>query len=97
MFITKGHFLSPYTRVVKNDEVLSFIHSIDTDLSVCIRIVGFDEADQTPLLDLIKVDLVYFVTEGMPSQLLDLIPEDLIRYKTDEDFQNEQSANRRSD
>lgn len=86
MFITKGHFLSPYTRVMKNGKSISLIQSVDTDLMVCIRIVGFDEVDETPILDLIKIDKVAFITEGMPGHLLDLLPDDIEKYDTEEDF-----------
>lgn len=75
MFITKGHFLSPFIRVLKNGQPLNMLHSIDTDLLVAIRVVGFDGDEETPLLDLVKVDEVQFVTDKMPSQLQDMLPE----------------------
>lgn len=76
MFITKGHFLSPYVRVLKDGEILGMLYSVDTDLMVAIRIVGFDEEDETPLLDLVKVDDIQFLTDGMPSHLKDLLPKE---------------------
>lgn len=77
MFITKGHFLSPFTVVIKDNKEVGMLHSVDTDMLVAIRIVGFDENDKTPLIDLVKVDKVFFKTENMPSHLSDLIPNNL--------------------
>lgn len=75
MFITKGHFLSPFIRAYKKEKQLTMLHSIDTDLMAAIRIVGFDQDEQTPVLDLVKIDKVHFVTDQMPSHIQDLIPD----------------------
>lgn len=78
MFITKGHFLSPFVRVMKNGKQISMLQSVDTDLMVAIRVAGYDEDNETPLLDLVKVDEVQYITSRMPSQLQDLLPEGAI-------------------
>lgn len=75
MFITKGHFLSPFVQVIKNGKPLKLIHSIDTEMLVAIRVVGFESETEAPILDLVKVDEVQFVSDRMPSQLQELLPE----------------------
>lgn len=85
MFITKGHFLSPYARAYKNEKLLKSLHSLDTDLMVAIRIVGFDEQENTPILDLVKVDKIVFAINNMPSQLEDLLPNNFERIEEKED------------
>ena len=85
MFITKGHFLSPFVRVLKDNKVLGMLYSVDTDLMVAIRIVGFDEKDETPLLDLVKVDDIQFITDGMPSHVQDLLPPNFKIYSSEEE------------
>jgi hypothetical protein len=81
MFITKGHFLSPYAKVYKDGEILGMLHSVDTDLLVAIRIVGFEQNEQnegSAILDLVKIDKVAFSTQGMPSQIKELLPKDVL-------------------
>lgn len=81
MFITKGHFLSPFTIVYKDEQPVGMLHSVDTDLCVAIRIVGFEEDEdgqKNPVLDLVKIDKVMFSTIGMSSQIKDLLPKDAL-------------------
>jgi hypothetical protein len=74
MYITQGHFLSPFTVVIKDDKPINRLMAIDTDLMVVTRLVGYDPDDGLPIIDLVTVDKVLFVTEGMPQNLLDIIP-----------------------
>ena len=76
MFITKGHFLSPFVRVIRGGKPMDMLHSVDTDMLVAIRVVGFDKDNETPILDLVKVDEIQYLTARMPSHLQDLLPKD---------------------
>lgn len=84
MFITTGHFLSPFTMVLRKEKVLGLVHSVDTDLMVAIRIVGFNSEEETPILDLVSVDYVCFITTGMPGHLEDLLPDGIDTYSREE-------------
>lgn len=84
MFITKGHFLSPFVRVIKNGNPLGMLYSVDTDLLVAIRIVGFDEDTEAPLFDLVEVDEVQFIVDEMPENLRELLPLDFKAVSLDE-------------
>ena len=75
MYITEGHFLSPFIVVLKDGEPVGRLISVDTDLKAGIRIVGFDPEDGSPLTDLVAVDEVIFITEDMSDDLQNLIPE----------------------
>lgn len=83
MFITKDHFISPFARVIKNKKIQSMLQAVDTDLMVATRVVGMDN-DGQPIIDLVKVDKVCFITEGMPSHLQDLIPANFELFDSDE-------------
>lgn len=73
MYICQGHFLADYILVIKDEKPLGRIISVDTDLLVAERLVGFDPETGGPLTDLIKVDLVVFRSD-IPAGLKDLLP-----------------------
>jgi hypothetical protein len=74
MYITEGHFLSPFIVVLKDGKPVGMLKSVDTDLKVGIRVVGFDPEDGLMLTELIKIDEVVFITNRMPNNLRELIP-----------------------
>ena len=73
MYICQGHFLAPHIIVIKDNVPVARIMSVDTDLMVAERLVGFDPEDGQPLVDLIKIDQVIFKSD-MPPGLKDLLP-----------------------
>jgi hypothetical protein len=74
MYIAQGHFLSPFVVVLKDGRPIDRLMSIDTDLMVGTRLVGYDSNDGLPIIDLVVVDKVAFVIKDMPEDLLDIIP-----------------------
>ncbi len=74
MYITEGHFLSPFIVILRDGKKIGRILSLDTDLKVGIRLTGFDPDDGSPITDLVAFDEVIFVTEDMPEELKSIIP-----------------------
>jgi len=77
MFICQGHFLADYLIILKDGKPVGRVISVDTDLMVVERLVGFDPEDGNPLTDLIKIDQVLFKS-NMPEILKDLLPTDAV-------------------
>ncbi len=84
MFITRGHFLSPYCLVYKDGKTVTNLQSVDTDLMVAIRVVGFDPEDKSAMLDLVKIDEIKFNIFSMSSMVQDLLPKDAIKVSLEE-------------
>lgn len=76
MYICQGHFLADHIVIMKDDRPVGRIMSVDTDLLVAERLVGFDPEDGQPLVDLIKIDQVLFKST-IPNGLKDLLPLDV--------------------
>lgn len=74
MYISQGHFLTPFIVVLKDGKPVGRLIAVDTDLKVGIRLVGFDPEEGLPITDLVEVDEITFVSD-MPEDLRDLIPE----------------------
>lgn len=90
MYITEGHFLSPFIVVLKDGEQVRMLKSVDTDLKIGIRVVGFDPEDGSMLTDLIKVDEIIFVKDRIPDNLQELIPAG---FRVMETFEKKGSSN----
>ncbi len=78
MYISEGHFLSPYIIVLKDGEPVGRLLSVDTELKIANRLVGFDQVSGAPITDFVKIDQVKFLTDQMPETLKDLLPADLV-------------------
>lgn len=74
MYICQGHFLAPYVIVIKDDQPLGRLVSIDTELMVAQRLVGYQQDTGESITDLVKVDKVFFSTT-IPANLKDLLPK----------------------
>lgn len=83
MYIQNGHFLSPYLLVLRDGKSCSRLVSVDTDLMIGVRLVGFDPETGEQLTDLVKIDKVMFV--NLPEGLRDLIPDGFEIVKTSEE------------
>ena len=75
MYICNGHFLAPNMVVIKDNKPCERLMAVDTDLLVAVRLVGYDPEDGSDLIDLVKVDNIFFIKKNMPPGLIDLIPE----------------------
>ena len=74
MFITTGHFLSPYTKAYdEGGNIIGRLQAVDTDLMVGMRLVGFDPETGEANLDLVKVSKIVF--SDIPEPLGDMLPE----------------------
>lgn len=74
MYICQGHFLAPHVIVIKDGQPLGRLVSVDTELMVAQRLVGFDAESGEAFTDLVKVDQVVFNAE-IPVGLKDLLPQ----------------------
>lgn len=94
MYIPTGHFLSDYVVCISSNKFLAKITSVDTDLMVATRITGFDQNKGEPIIDLIKIDYVFFDLKDMTGVAKEILPEesDTIRLFDSSKFESRAEA-----
>lgn len=83
MYVPEGHFLAPHIAATNEGELCQRLIAVDTDLMVGVRLTGYDHNTGDQIIDLIKVDKVFFV--NVPPGLKDLVPEGLEIIETTEE------------